>query len=438
MMNASGENLFITAALCLLAFSIPFPFIYSSLAMILLSLAWLWGWRKGLALKRWSRRWALWPWAVYYLLHAISFFYSENREQSAFDLQVKLGLLLLPVLVGSLSLEQRNLQKILASFCFGVSAVALIALVRSALIWEETEFSGIMFYHNLVRDFDANAVYMSWYTLVSIGLILLFPWSRPYPYLRIPLLVLQTGFLILLSSRMLLVLFLGFVIPLYFYVRIRHLRFTWPKFLGVSLVLGAALSLVILTDNPIRKRFVDILYNPEIVYLKDFSQVDESTINNTDLRLFLWKIGLENMNEQGLWAFGAGNGDVNALQNQKMMDYRFRNMDHPDPEQRSSFYNINLHNMFLQTLLMLGILGLIPFLAMVFLPWIVLPRCRLWAPFSVFLLTSFFFLQQESCLQSHAGVIFYSFFSSLFWAAFYTDKYAISKKIEKKMPQQKN
>ncbi len=431
MRNASGENLLMVTGLCLLAFSIPFPFIYSSLALIFLCLVWVGSGAKKQALGRWARRWPLWCWTAYYLIHALSYFYSENRDQSAFDLQVKLGILVLPIVVGSLRMDQRTLQRVFTSFCLGVSVVALIALGRSAAIWWETGFTGIFFYHNLVRDFDANAVYMSWYTLFSIGLILLFPWQRTYSYLRIPLLILQVVFLILLSSRMLLVLFLGFVVPLYFYVRIRHMRFTWPTFLAVSFILAGVLALGIFTENPIKKRFVDILYKPEIIRLNDFSQVAESSINNTELRLFLWKIGWENLQEQNLWAFGAGNGDVSDLQNRKMIEYKIPNIDHPDPEQRSSFYNINLHNMFLQTLIMIGIVGLIPFLGMVFLPYFSLPGFPLWPAFSVFLGISFFFLMQESCLQSHAGVIYFSFFSSLFWAALYTNKYAISKKKQK-------
>ncbi len=438
MREATRENLLLIMALCLLAFSIPFPFIYSSIALILLSLVWLIFRNKKEAFERLRQRGPLWAWLLYYALHAVSYFYSENKDQAAFDLQVKLGLFILPLLVGTMDLGIKDLQKIMGSFCLGITVVACIALTRSAAIWEETGFSGIMFYHNLVRDFDANAVYMSWYVLFSIGLLFMFPWERPRPTLRAVLLLIQVVFLVLLSSRMLTVLFLIFVVPLYFIDRIRGTRRRWPKLVGAASALILILGIGIGTDNPIKNRFVDLLYKPEIVRLNDFSQVPEDQINNTELRLFLWRIGLENMNDHNLWWMGAGNGDANALQNQKMVDYKIQNIDHPDPEKRSKFYNINLHNMFIQTLLMLGIVGLLPFLLMIFLPFFRLPGFYLWPPFSVFLLPSLFFLMQESCLQSHAGVIYFSFFSSIFWASYYTNKYAKTAKTQKTLPKNKN
>ena len=120
------------------------------------------------------------------------------------------------------------------------------------------------------------------------------------------------------------------------------------------------------------------------------------------------------MQEHNLWLAGAGNGDVHTLQNDKMAEYGIKNI-YPVNTWRSPFYNANLHNMFFQCLLMIGIPGLLIFTAIAFLPIFNLRNFIYGQVFLIFHLTAIFFMLQEAALQSQAGIIYYTFFSMIFW-----------------------
>ena len=128
----------------------------------------------------------------------------------------------------------------------------------------------------------------------------------------------------------------------------------------------------------------------------------------------LWRFGYENMQEHNLWLKGAGNGDAVDLQNQKLEQHGF-DIDAAKDNVRSEFYNINLHNMFFQVLMMIGIPGLLLYIIMVFSPLLALRVMEYRHIFFVFHVSMLFFMFQEAIFQTQAGIVFYSVFSMIFW-----------------------
>ncbi len=415
MPQQSRTQTFVEFALCLVAFSIPFPFIYASVAIGILALAWLVRGHFRYTFSNLADRKVLWLWMIYFLLHAASYYYSDNKEQSAFDTQQKLSFLILPILIGAgVSVNKRTLERVFASFVTGTTLIALFCLAKAASTWQTTHNNDGFFYHELVKGLEANAVYMAWYYIFSISLLLFMPWEHFFKrkFFKIALIILQTAFFILLSSRTLIALFFVFIVPFYF---IRLSGGLSKARIAIGITALALLGLaIVLTDNPIRNRYKDI-YNTkiELAFKNDYHDVAEGDFNNLTLRVFLWRLGIMNVSEHNLWLTGAGNGDAQALQNQKMEQIGIRNIN--EPIYRSPFYNANLHNMFMQSLVMLGLPGALTLLLIALLPLLHLRNILYPQVFLIFHVIALFFLMQEAALQTQAGVIYYSFFSLIFW-----------------------
>lgn len=404
-------------SICLIAFLIPFPYIYGSIALIITSLLWLFSGNITTTFSTLRERKFLWPLIIFFLLHAASYFYSTNRDDSLFDLKLKAIFLLLPLIVGAgITLDKAWLERVVFSFVSGITVIALFTLGRGLMIWSQTGETIQLFYHPLVQGLSANAVYVSWYVIFSIMCLLSFPWSnqktRWKSMLLTVLLGLQFLFLMLLSSRTLILIF---VVTFVLHILLKRFRLN-KKDVLVSLGILVAIVTILVTRNPIKDRYQQIA-NTKAIEVKNDANI-RPQFNNLTLRLFIWKAGIENINEHNLWWYGSGNGDVHTLQNQKLYENGIKDMF--DEPYRSDLYNVNLHNMYLQSLFMLGIPGLICFLFLVFSALVMSFRQKNFKTFIFFNIISIVFMMQEAVLQTQAGTLYYCFFLSIFWNIHYS------------------
>lgn len=103
--------------LCLLAFSIPFPYFLSPVFIVGLLICWLLQLDPKLLYQNLKERKILWIWIGYFLLFALSYFYSYNKQQSLLDLQSKLCFLILPLIIGAgKPISNKLLEHIFFSF----------------------------------------------------------------------------------------------------------------------------------------------------------------------------------------------------------------------------------------------------------------------------------------------------------------------------------
>src|SRR3954466_4654243 len=104
-------------ACCLLAFSLPFRFKYTSICIWIMILGWL---LKGNYKETWQNLKSnknYWLWGGLFLLYAISYLYSEDKAQAQFEITQKLSFILLPLLVGAgLNITRRRFEQILLAF----------------------------------------------------------------------------------------------------------------------------------------------------------------------------------------------------------------------------------------------------------------------------------------------------------------------------------
>jgi O-antigen ligase len=407
------------ASCCLMAFSFPFRFNYTAICVWLLAIAWLLRadyrgtWQRLKSIR------GLWPFILYFLLYALSYTYSDDKAQSAFDITQKLSFVLLPLLLGAGAvISRRGWERILLCFSLGISVAALFFMSRGLLLWQQSGDDECLFYHQLVAGSDANAVYMAWYTLFSLSALLIHRWTAyfrrwPGALLKWLMVALQLAFFILLSSRTMLVLLCVIVLPVYLLRVARRFRWSALRILAALALAAAAITAIVKTDNPVRQRFQDVMHNDMQHAFQSYYPDSNQQFTNLTLRVFVWRVGLENIEAHHLWWRGAGNGDVHVLQNERIASYGFRmksETHHP-----AAMRDVDLHNMYLQTVMAIGIPGLVCLLVLMLSPFFFLRRTGERYLAFIFQVTACLFMLQEAVFQTQSGIIYYIFFAVLFW-----------------------
>lgn len=346
---------------------------------------------------------------AFYLFYCLSFFHSSDQLTGFRDLETKFSLFALPVLILCLSkITKIELRWIFYSFLAGLITAEMLALAQAAEVFLESSQTDQFFYHDLVSFSDINAAYFSWYVLFSIVILLFFE-IKLKKSISVILLCFQIIFLFLLSSRAVELSLLLLVIPLAIY---RHQKKNPSN--KKSAIYKFFIYLIVLAS---------FAWKPGIFNQK-FDKIEVSSIkfaflpcynhhsydfNNINTRLFFWRVGFDNLKHINLLS-GAGNGDINKLQNLRM--HQLGILDIFNEKKPSDFLNMNLHNMYLQSLMATGIFGLLLFLSMLILPIVLAVKTKN-TVLLLFQLLAALFMLHESALQTQSGVVFYSFFSAL-------------------------
>lgn len=420
----SWRDKFFVNALLLLAFIIPFPYYFGAISVWVLAGAWLVQGNFANKLPRLSRLGNL-VWIIYFLLFALSYFYSDNKQASLVDLTTKLSFIIFPILIGTAEIDRKTLEKIFISFITGVSVIAIYAIVHAFYMFHKNGNPGEFFYHTLVITLDANAVYMSFYVIFALYLFITFRFSSVFTkerkFFKWSVFSLLLVFFILLSCRLLIFLF-------FVYLGIIGIKFLFrnPKkyMLKISILAVAALSfcsIILFTKNPIKERYLIVVReNTNLAFQQDYSN-KAFVLDNLNIRLLLWRVSIENIKERNLWWAGCGNGDINDIQNEKLLKLGVPGFKKEDGW-ISPLHDVYIHNMYLQTLEMIGIPGLICLLVILILPFFSIRYVKNKGTFYIFQSTGILFMMQESVLQIQAGVIYFTFFSIVFWSFCYSQK----------------
>ncbi|MEO6831780.1 MAG: O-antigen ligase family protein [Chitinophagaceae bacterium] len=405
-------------AILLVTFSLTLRYNLNTACIWLLLATWLFSLKFKSTWRHYAAQPVYWVWAAFFFLNAASYFWSVDKDRSVFDTVSKLVLVLFPVVLGAgANICAKRLEQILVAFILTITATGIFSLVNAALRWQVDGHTSHFFYHDLVAGQAANAVYTGWYAFTALSAILLGNWNYYFKgywqVLKWACAALLMVFLVLLSSRLLLVVFILLVIPAHLYKLIIHSKRPWVK---IVLIIATASSLVAafsLTGNPIEKRYRAVMNrNIHIAFLPEYRDTIPH-FNNLTLRLFVWRCGIDNIKEHNLWLKGCGNGDTHTIQNEK-----FAALGLNEEYQKKSYniiQGINLHNMYMEAFVSLGIPGLLLIIAIVFLPFFYLKKSSQISFFAAFHIVSLLFMMQESALQTQSGIIFWAFFSCLFW-----------------------
>ena len=161
---------------------------------------------------------------------------------------------------------------------------------------------------------------------------------------------------LLLSSKLVLVLillYLLFFVGRFFYVGRK--RWILPVFISLIALL---IALIALTENPVKKRFADITTGSGDLFRQEtFSP--EIYFNGVQFRLLTWRFTGEILDQKDAWLAGVSAGNAQHELNRRYTETR---MFLGDGSGSGGFRGFDCHNVYLQTLLESGIVGLILFL----------------------------------------------------------------------------
>ncbi|MEI6455711.1 MAG: O-antigen ligase family protein [bacterium] len=400
------------------------------------------------------RRFLTFCFSALYLLYLIGLLYTKNMTYAWFDLEVKLSLFIFPFLFATsdLTFERGNLaarriaaiiyclllfvttwlqrteygilffgiltwiilfgiafifsdilfpcftvrKQVIATFVAGCFVGTLILLMHAAANYFYLDDKGAFYYKPLGWFFHPS--YISMYLNFAAAAVTLELLNRKE----------ETGMWAKIGMALLV---------LYFVVLIFLLGSKSGLIVMATLALLLAVFMVL-----VRKRFVRgmiILVASAVVFyggIKLFSYTAErvnlslgdlentkgkgvQTDNSIGTRLEIWEDSWQIIREN--WLIGVGTGDVKDVLLEKYKNDHFL-IGYEDRR--------NAHEQYLQTFIVLGIVGFLTLFAMIIIPAIYALREKYYL-YLIFLLIFAINIMVESMLENQAGVIFYAFFN---------------------------
>lgn len=330
-----------------------------------------------------------------YLAYLLSTIYSQNKTQAGFDAQLKLSLLLFPLVLGTaIELNRKHCITILKAFVIGCLVSIALCLIHATYYTQTTEENH--FLYDKLSIFVQVGYYAMYLTLAAI--LIVFDWTtrvKSFSLLHLTALLAISIMLVLLSARAQLLAFL-LILPVFGYIFLKE-RIGQLKALVITL--GSIIGFIlIMAAQPETRTRIESIYT-------DFTKKDidrhSPYLHGLNTRLLLWEIGRNIIAENPL--IGVGVGDV-----EDELLFRAKAQDYP------AIFNkeLNFHNQFYQTAVGIGLVGLLIFLAHLIWPMVVAAKENM-TVYMAFVALIIISALTESIFERQAGVIFFAFFNSL-------------------------
>ena len=343
------------------------------------------------------------PLALFFGAHLVGVLWSENQSFAWFDVQIKLSFLLFPLLfLVAKPFDKKQFEMILSGYLIGCVLAIIYGGVNSAVNFISGENSYLNFYESNISPtlhIGYFSMYMNFaiiilihklyfnskslFSLVNLGrifLLLLFA-------VAIFLSTSRNGFLALIAVLLLIVV--------YSIVSRRKWMF------GTLLVLISWIALSSFLKD-YKNSTSDFHGFKQVAVAVEKKEVRKAEWESSAVRLLVWQTAVEIIKENPL--LGTGTGDI-----KDELVKRYKEKEYVYAYKRK----YNAHNQFLQTAAALGIPTAILLLIMIISP--LFYGWKRWHFLGLFLATIVgIACLTESVLEVQAGVIFYTFFASLF------------------------
>ena len=339
--------------------------------------------------------------AVLYLLYVIGLLYTSDFAYAWFDLEVKLSLLVFPLIFATADygfLNTKRLRLLMQVYLAGCVLGSFLLMGHAYTLWSNG-VAGAFYYMKLSWYFHSAyfAMYLN-FAMAFIVLELLNRFRSLSPASRaiyFTLLAWYFIFIFLLSSKMGLI---GMVILAV--LTAAELVFRQKKtFLGLGILILFLMcmraGLHVFSGTSAR-----VVQSSETLMGNTSSQKSKSTSDRIDI----WKISAGIIKSN--WLIGVGTGDV---KDELVGKYRENKVE------EALEFKLNAHNQYLQTFITLGLPGIFVLLLMLFLPMIAAFRFHHILYF-VFLLLFSINILVESMFETQAGVIWYAFFNVILFS----------------------
>ena len=389
-------------ASAMVVFALPFSIKLTTQAIIVLTVAWIFQQpfrRLGHMLKTNLYFWLI---SGLYILTVISLLYTEDLKGGFWELEKGVALLLFPLLMATANpMRQSRVDFILKSFLASNLIFGIISVLYATYKYV-VDGENIFFYHHLVSPlFNSHATYYSMYLIFSLFILyyLYFKYAKPsltFTLFTAVVTVFFSVLIYLLAIRSVIFFFTCAVLAaiIYYVYRTRNIKFGIGMLVAFFLLVFFAFR----ENEVLKEKFFQILENYQYELSKDHIE----GYNGLTTRLAQWESSLSIVRKHPV--FGVGPADVQAhLQKiylENYLLYSYRNQ-------------FNAHSQYVQTCLGLGFIGLAVFVASLLVAGVraMLEKNLLYLGFVV--LFSFCCIT-ESMLYVQKGLVFYSFFTSLF------------------------
>lgn len=333
---------------------------------------------------------------VYYFSFIIQVIINPNSTNLK-QLEIEASFLALPVLWKIIN-PKTELKSVLGlAFLSGVMvAMSFCLSIASFKALQKNDITQV-FYHHLAGNLGINAIYMA--LLCTIALLVLQQNSAQITFRMQALLsLILLGFIVLLSSKFLLVIFLLFLL----------LEYKRYKIILVTLPILTALFVFL---NPFLLKRIKTEFATPINLVKQDKFSYDTPFTGSTLRLVIWKNTLEVLTEKNAWILGLGKASMHELLNKK---YHQKGMYMGNPDLKDTgYFNYGPHNQYLESLMNQGILGI---LTLLYLLLLLVKESFMEKSNRVQRLALLFALLfiTESVLTINKGIVAFVFFSLLF------------------------
>ncbi|MCL4281260.1 MAG: O-antigen ligase family protein [Flavobacteriales bacterium] len=335
---------------------------------------------------------------AFYLLHVVGMAWTSDIDFGLFDLEVKLSLLLLPLVAAGMALPDGKdlLRPAMAAFSVGLVVAMLLSMHASISCYLEHGWMEC-FTQSYLSAF-LHPSYLAWYACWA-----LFYWGRELLDARAPIgrwRVLTAAFLLLLLVYIVMLASKSGLIGLAVVAGLLtvHAYCVMPRKVLPWLTAGLAVAVLVpgvLLSRVIKARVGEAVHAAGMVFQGDhsFKQVESSS----DERLAAWNCSVDCLKDS---PWGAGTGDIKHA----LMDcYRTKGAT------AAVEHNLNSHSQVLQSGVALGWPGFLLVCALMFVP-LVMGIVRKDPFLAIFALLFIINGAIESVLEVQAGVVFFILF----------------------------
>lgn len=366
-------------------------------------------------LLRGHNRLNLLSFAVFYILYFIGIFYYTNLDHALFDLEVKLSLLIFPIIFSTIKKEvfsKGNITKILISFVLGCFISTAFSLVDAFIIFSDNnEFSE--FYYSKLSFFH-HPGYFAMFLNFAIAIILnsilktgLAKKSRKKTFFLVLLIIYFSLFVIMLSSK-------AGIIALFvlFFITVAHVIVVEKQVVAGVILIAIIFGLFYSAFNIFPYSLFRIVKAKQVV--ENIENIENEEIGSSAGRIIIWQNSVEIIMDNFL--VGVGTGDVKDFLVDK---YRENNI------KGALKKRLNAHNQYLQTFITLGVIGFLILTLSLVLPVYFAFRHKHYL-YLLFLIIFSLNLLVESMLETQAGVVFYAFFNSFLFLTSITESNSVN------------
>jgi O-antigen ligase len=373
--------------------------------IILLTAYWLFFKKKTFALSLTRIRLML-LFCSLYLVSLIGLAYTSNLTEGIFRLQQKSAIFFFPLVFGTIVLPAKTYQVIRVHFIIATCLACFISLLHGLVRFYKTGNSAMLTREQLAIFPDLNPPMTGLICLLAIILLLhhYYDGTRKSMLPVITAVTFLASYTILMGVRLL--IFCLFIILLVFIIRYIH-SIVYKITLAGAFIFVTALSLVFIPSlNRKWKELVD--FSPQNTITLDKDSSLGKSWGGKSIRIAIWDCSTDIIRRN--WLFGVGTGDVQDSLQAAYMNRKFY---------FAAFHNrYNAHNQYLEMWLANGLPGLIIYILCLVVPLVMHARNGTALDYVLFLCLVIMISFTETFLNVNKGIIWYSFFNSIFGFAY--------------------